>query len=107
MHVDLSREASRCFAGMFNGCKSRGIIFKPEDDCLHIGKSECEEEWRKTWGELKRRGLIDWREESVPCHDGSRMVYVHLRITDAGHAWRKEDLRLWRQRVEAEQEKRA
>jgi hypothetical protein len=48
------------------------------------------------WGELKANGLIDWREEDVPCHDGSKMVYVHLTITDKGYAHREEDLRKWR-----------
>lgn len=100
MTVELSRKASRCFAGMFRGCKSRGIIFKPEEDTLMIGKSECEWEWRKTWGELKSKGLIDWSEEDVPCHDGGKMIYVHLTVTDAGHAWRKEDLRKWRERMD-------
>lgn len=92
----LSREARRCFAGMFNGCKGKGIIFKPETDALFIGKAECEWDWRDTWGELKSHGLIDWREEDVPCHDGSKMKYVHLRITEKGQDWRDEDLRLYR-----------
>lgn len=95
--IELSREAARCFAGMFNGCKSKGVIFTPDtSDVLKIGKTECEDNWRVTWGELKAKGLIDWTEEDVPCHDGKRMVYVWLTITDAGRARRAEDLRLWR-----------
>lgn len=107
-HVELSREASRCFAGMFNGCRGRGVIFTPDkNDHLSIGKAECEWDWRRTWGELKEKGLIDFREEHVACHDGSRMVYVHLSITQEGYDWREEDLRQWRKRmdeIQAEEE---
>lgn len=101
--AQLSREASRCFAGMFSGCKRRGVIFTPDkSDHLSIGKAECEWDWRNTWGELKASGLIDWEEENVPCYDGSRMVYVHLSITQKGYDFREEDLRQWRQRMDAE-----
>lgn len=94
---ELSRDAQRCFAGMFNGCRSRGVIFSPDkSDALMIGKAECEWDWRLTWDELKRAGFIEFEEETVPCYDGGRMVYVHLKITPAGHDARQEDLRLWR-----------
>lgn len=100
--IQLSREASRCFAGMFNGCKSRGVIFTPDkSDGLFIGKAECEWDWRQTWGELKAAGLIDWTEEDVRTHDGGRMVYVHLEITKKGSDFREEDLRQWRARQAA------
>ena len=102
----LSIKTRNCFAGMFNGCKGKGVIFKPETDALSIGKAECEWNWRDTWGELKSHGLIDWQEEDVPCLDGSKMKYVHLQITEKGHDWRDEDLRLYRietQRLEAEE----
>lgn len=96
-----SKEASRCFAGIFNGCSSRGVIFKPDTDHLSIGKAECEWDWRKTWGELKSLGLIDWREEDVPCHDGRKMIYVHLSVTEKGHEVRDDDLAFFRQLMDA------
>lgn len=95
----LSRDAARCLTGMFqSGCKGHGIIFTPDkNDSLFIGKAEVEEDWRRTWGELKAAGMIDWREEDVKTHDGGRMVYVHLTITGKGEKWRQDDLRQWRE----------
>jgi hypothetical protein len=98
--MKLSRKAASCFAGMFNGCKNTGVILVPESDHLSIGKSECEWDWRETWGELKAKGLIDWREEDVPCHDGRKMINVHLMVTDKGWKFREDDLHKWHAKMD-------
>lgn len=97
----IDRAAQNCFAGFFSGAKSTGTILQPEADDLSIGKSECEWDWRSTWGELKQAGLIDWTEEDVPCFDGSKMKRVHLTITEKGHSVRADDLAYFRDLMNA------
>lgn len=99
--LGASRGANSCFAGIFNGCRATGYIFVPERDDLSIGKYECEVNWRETWAELKSLGLIDWREENVPCHDGSKMIHVHLSVTAKGLEVREDDLKWFRELMNA------
>lgn len=93
-----------CFAGMFNGCKATGSIGL--NDHLFIGKAECEWDWRETWGDLKTRGLIDWREETIdaPGAVGGKMTKVHLRITDKGWDVREDDVKWFRELMSARDE---
>jgi len=92
---------SSCFAGIFNGCLARGHL--SQDDSLKIGKAECEWDWRETWGELKRLGLIDWTEEETPNHPsvGGTSRYVHLTVTDKGREVRDDDMRWFRELMDA------
>jgi len=94
---DAPNNVNSCFAGFFNGCRSRGSIVG--DDGLFIGKAECEWNWRETWGALRDLGLIEWREETVdaPGAKGGKMTWVHLTITTKGHDVRDDDLKWFRE----------
>ncbi len=97
----VENKVSDCFAGIFNGCGSRGYL--SADDGLKIGKAECEWSWRETWGALKSLGLIDWTEEEKPNHPdiGGTSRYVHLTVTDKGHDVREDDLKWFRELMDA------
>jgi hypothetical protein len=88
----------QCFTGMFAGCSRTGTL---HGDSLKIGKSECEWDWRETWGALKALGLIDWREETRTAPSGARITDVHLTITEKGHQVRMDDQKWFEELMEA------
>lgn len=96
-------DVNGCFAGIFNGCQSRGSLY---EDSLKIGKAECEWNWRHTWGALKALGLIDWREETVdaPGAKSGKATWVHLTVTDKGHDVREDDVKWFRELMNARRE---
>lgn len=100
---DTSNKVQGCFAGFFNGCHATGSLWGDDDKFLSIGKAECEWEWRETWGSLKALGLIDWTERTIPAPGAKsgKMTEVHLAITDKGHAVRDDDLKWFRELMNA------
>jgi hypothetical protein len=93
-----SREAQRCFAGIFNGARREGHLWG--DDALFIGKAECEWGWRDTWSELKALGLVDYRleEVSAPGAVSGKMTKFYCEVTEKGWDVREDDLAEWNER---------
>lgn len=97
---NVENNVNGCFAGFFNGCLSKGSLHNGH---LSIGKSECEWDWEETWGKLRELGLITWTTEQVPNHHtiGGHTTYVHLTITDKGWEVRNDDLKWFRELMDA------
>lgn len=97
----ISREATRCFAGLFNGARSHGWI--GQGGGLIIGKAECQWDWEKTWPELRDAGLITWTTEDRPNHPdfGGHTTHIDWKITDKGWDVREDDLRYFNELMTA------
>ena len=97
-----SREASRCFAALFNGAR-KGTIFKPGQAPV-FGKAEAEWAWPNGWNELRSLGLVEWSEVERPCHpsfNSPPMVDIVWTITDKGWSVRDDDLKWFRELMDA------
>lgn len=101
-----SRLANGCFAGLFNGANQKGVIFKPGQS-PSFGKAECEWAWPDGWNELKALGLVEWTETEQPCHpsfgDVPPMIYIHWTVTERGWQVRDDDLKWFRELMNARQ----
>lgn len=102
-----SKEASDCFAGLFNGALRTGHI-GPNDD-LFIGKSECERGWRASWGELRDLGLVEWSTEQSFRTDGVPLEgrqELRWRITEKGWGVRDDDVKYFHEIIGASRDDR-
>ena len=98
-----SKDANRCFAALFNGAR-KGWCSKP-DAAPSFGKAEAEWAWPHGWSELKALGLVTWTSKEVPCHPSfgnvPPMVDIEWTITDKGWDVRDDDLKWFRELMDA------
>jgi len=89
----ISREASRCFTGLFNGA-SQHSAYVTSKGSFFCGKAECEWGWPKDWEDLRDQGLITFstdRQDAPGAIDGYH-VKVTWDITEKGWKVREDDL---------------
>jgi hypothetical protein len=97
-----SRSANSCFAALFNGARN-GTIFKPGQNPV-FGKAEAEWAWPDGWNELRALGLVEWTERERPCHprfNEPPMIEIDWHVTDEGHKVREDDLKWFRELMNA------
>lgn len=96
---DITRKINHCFAGLFNGARSRGWISPPRAG-LFLGKSECEWDWQQVWPAMRNLGLVDYYTQERPAPFTSGIPWridFHWWITDKGWDVREDDLRYFRE----------
>ena len=96
----IGHQINRCFAGLFNGARQGHLT---PNGGLFLGKAECEWDWEEVWPALQALELVEYRLEEVPAPGAvsGKMTKFHWSITDKGHDVREDDIKYFRELMDA------
>jgi hypothetical protein len=96
-----ARKVNSCFAGLFNGARSRGWM-SPKGG-LSLGKAECEWDWQEIWPRMVLMGLVEFELKPRPNHPdfGGFSADFTWGVTDFGLTVREDDNKYFKELMEA------